>query len=77
MGRYLIIDTKKPLAFREGELYDKTGTFKGIILSPEETEAKFKEIFDYGVSTGMTDLNCGGVGWKEIESNWNELKETL
>ena len=50
---------------------------KDCILSPEETEAKWKEVFDEGVSTGKTDGNCGGVSYKEIESDWEDLKNTL
>lgn len=76
MARYVIYDTesKTPVEMKGG----RTGTMHGRFLSPEETEAKWKEVWENGYGMACHTEEMGGGNhplWKE--QDWNDFKHTL
>ena len=69
MNRYLIFD-----AFPDNP--EKIRLKQGQFLNSEETEAKFKEIFDAGFQCGDSD-DWEAKTRKAIDEKWNILKNAL
>lgn len=81
MARYILIDTHKVeegqmSEVRLQQLINDVYSGDGIILSKEETEAKFKEVFDAG-------FNRGEYLWIAFQTeepknlSWEEFKKQL
>jgi len=74
--RYLIIDTQ-PESEDDSEWISTTfGTaFKGEMLSPEETEAKFREVWDECVNELVMPGIC--IEQELTEEIWDKLRRNL
>lgn len=82
MGKYGIVDLDKLQEFKQycidtKRIYEVPmleHVEKTILLSPEETEQKFKEVFEKGHEKGWED------GWEEVgnfDLHWDEFKTKL
>lgn len=65
MARYIIIDTEAEYDENHKSYRDENSNHLGRVLSPEETEAIWKEVYDHAHLHGYNG------------HDWDEFKETL
>lgn len=81
MSRFLIIDTKDMLKqeqFVQLSFIDQIQHLQDLILSDEESLAKFKELFTDGAEFALAFQDSDGkVSKSDLDNNWEQLSKRL